>query len=438
MKPEPAPRVEPKQSFEQWKQQHKAIFNDNAVVQQKKAEKKHVRFETDHQSNCKLNEKRIPSPVSPNLELSYYEGSNGENYCQNQRHTNYNEYYPNHPNHNSKLTEHCDGQGKNIFLPRNDYKPSIVPTFANDNAYNAASHTTMDSPTFNRTVRSESMKENCISGRNLPAPREQTHCHRDCCRHSCETNQNNWEMTNHQTCNHRQQPNGCVSERGVQQQEARHKALTPFSGAHAVQGFKEQLTDDTLLSIMEEQQQHILLQQNQILAQQKQNMIQQNQIFMLQHQVQKLLLRTGSNSDEFPNKLCQNTICDKTSPMTTPKPFQNAINIQNRPTESVDNGVTARSSIGVMTSFLGNVNDGMPNGIQQFNERFTTKLGNEKFIEKIGGFPSDDEYSCKDSMLDKINDAIKNSSAMIDYRNGTANRCASPSRQSDVNISAQA
>lgn len=442
LRTEPTPKVEPRKSFEQWKQQNKAIFIDNAAMQQRKPDKKQVRFKTDNQSICNLNGKsstqRIPSPVSPNLELSYNEGSHRENFHQNQQQKDYHQHFP---NHNSNINGHYEGYENNILLSRNSCKAAIASSFANDNAYNAVtSQTTVDIPYFKRMVRSESMKENHVCRSNVPVNNEQRQCHGICCQQSCQTNQNNWESLNHQTCNHVMQLNGCVRERRVlqsHQQDVGHKTLNPFS-THVDQSLKEQLTDDTLVSIMEEQQQHILLQQSQILMQQKQNMMQQNQIFMLQHQVQQLLQRNGNNPTESPNKLRQATICEPTTPRTIPNALQNAIKKRNGSTDSAGagNGVTTKSSIGVMTSFLENVNEGIPNGIQQFNERFTTKLANEKFIEKIGGL---EEYSYKDSMLDKINDAIKNSSAMIDYRNnGTVTGCVSPNRQSDINIAAQA
>lgn len=435
-KAEPVTKIEPRKSFEQWKQQHKAIFIDNATTPQRKPEKKHVRFESDHQTNFNSIDKplhqRYPPPVSPNLELSYCEGSQGENFCQNQQEKDYHQRYP---EHNSMVAGHSGDCERNILPPRFTYKPTI-PSFANDKAYNPDK--TVDLPNFHRMVRSESTKENYLSGASPSVHNDQRQCHRHC----CQTNQNHWEMMKYQTCNHGKQPNVCVSERQthpVHQYEVEHKTISPF---HTQVERKEQLTDDTLVSIMEEQQQHILLQQSQIMMQQKQNMMQQNQIFMLQHQVQQLLLRNGTNPKESPSKLCQTPICEKPTPRTTTQlttnVLENAIKIRNGSVDSVRNGTTARSSIGVMTSFLGNVNDAMPNGIQQFNERFSTKLANEKFIENMGGFSAEDN-SHKDSMLDKINDAIKNSS-MIDYRNNgtTSNGRASPNRQTDINIAAQA
>lgn len=161
---------------------------------------------------------------------------------------------------------------------------------------------------------------------------------------------------------------------------------------------------------------------------------------MLQHQVQQLLLRNGNGRIESPNKQHQSTICEKAASLVAPNVLPNGINIRNGSTDSLCNGPKSRSSIGVMTSFLDNVNDAMPNRIQKFNERLKsrTQLVNEKFIDNVGCVASE-EYLCKDSMLDKINDAIRNSSALIQHRtNGNTNGCVSPNRQSDINISAQA
>ncbi len=358
------------------------------------------------------------------MELSYYEHSPGENFCQNQRQKDYHQ-------HNVIEAERCDDYEKNVPLPSCIHKrtnPSYV-----------SQTTAVEMPHFNRTVRSESMKENnWLAEANLTVHKDtQRQCNGNC----CQANHNNWEMMNYQTCNHGIQPNGCVNKRGIHhshQHDMHPKTISPFAG-HVEPNFKEQLTDDTLLSIMEEQQKHILVQQSQIMMQQKQNMMQQKQIFMLQHQVQQLLLRNGPNPTESPNKLCQtSSICDKPTTQTTPRALPN--NVKTARSSKVDptmqrHGATKKSSIGVMTSFLGNVTDGMPSGMHQFNERFTTKLANEKFIENMGG-----EYSYKDSMLDRINDAIKNSSAMVDYRNnnGTADGSTSPNRQSDMNIATQA
>lgn len=440
-KTEPSSKVEPRKSFEQWKQQHKAIFIDNVTTTlQRKAEKKQVRFESDNKTNFISNDERrerptnqqIPPSVSPHLELSYYEGTHERNVCQNQRYKDYQQY--------SNGTEHCDDYERNVLLPRCNFKPAR-PSFATDKACNhAANEKTLNLAHFKQTLESEPTKDAYrleASGHN-----DQRQSYRNC----CPSNQNHWEMMNYQTCSHGMQPKGCVSERQVHQShqhEVEHSTISPFS-KHVERDLKGQLTDDTLLSIMEEQQQHILLQQNQILMQQKQNMMQQNQIFMLQRQVQQLLLRNGTNPIESPGKMGQTTsIRELTAPRTTTNALQNAIKMRNTLADSARDGTTTKtkSSVGVMTSFIGNVNDAMPNGLQQFNEKFSTKLADEKFIENRGVFTAD-EYSHKDSMLDKINDAIKNSSAMIDYRNnsnGTGNNgCASPNRQSDINIAAQA
>lgn len=463
---EPTSKVEPKKSFQQWKQQHKDKFNDNSTAQQRKPEKKQVRFETDHRTSCNFTEnlsnQRTPPPVSPNLELSYYEVpvTQAKNYCQNQELKE--QHQQQYIHHNSKLTGHLAGHNegfeKSILHSRCNSNSPSTPPFVCDKAYNAANEhqATIDFSQFNRAIRSESMKENCFSTAALAVHNQQQDYHNNCCRQGCQTNQNRWQMVdnsamqpngcknhpktlNRQICNHGTQPNGCMNdqlEHPSQQQEllVEQRNLNRVGG-HLDRHSKEQFTDDMLLSIMEEQQQHILLQQSQILMQQKQNMMQQNQIFMLQQQVQQLLVGKGIVTNESPSKKRQSTLCEK----MTPSPLQNRMKIPSTSAESVCNGTTARSSIGVMTSFLDNVNDGIPNGIQKFNERFksTSKLANEKFIENIGGMA--EEYSYKDSMLDKINDAIKNSSAMIEYRtNGTANGCISPNRQSDINIAAQA
>lgn len=433
-------KVEPRKSFQQWKNQHKDIF-DNSTIQQRKFEKKQVRFETDNQTNYnfteKLSSQRIPPPVSPNLELSYYKVpvSQAENYCLNEQKQCRQRY----PNHNSKPTGHSEGFDKSIFHSGCNSKTPMASQFLNDKAYHAANE-----QQFNRIVRSEMMKDNCLSGTVSPARNEQRQCHTNCCQQGLQMNQNRWEMMdhpaimNHKICNHGAQTNGCINEQREyqpHQQLMGQKAMQTFS-VDVERNPKEQFTDDTLLGIMEEQQQHILLQQSQIMMQQKQNMMQQNQIFMLQHQVQQLLLRNGNSTIDSPNKQRRSTICEKTTPTNSPTSVQN----RNGSTDAMCNGISAKSSIGVMTSFLGNMNDAMPKGMQHFNEGFksTTKLANTKFIEKIGGV-SPEEYSYKDSMLDKINDAIRNSSAMIDYRtNGTTNGYASPNQQPDVNIAAQA
>ncbi|XP_037044092.1 uncharacterized protein LOC119080019 [Bradysia coprophila] len=424
-KPDPPRKVEPKKSFEQWKQQHHTKFAGNEEMYQRKSEKKQVRFETNKSNEHPPNQRPL-CPVVPNLEQSYYDGSDEQNFCSNLR-PNYHQHQ-----HNSKEIGHCGAHDKNVLLTKCNHKP-MSPTFTNDKAYSAASQLTNELPHFNRVVRAESMKENCISGPYVPVPKNQ---HRQCNGNCCQTSHNNWEMTNYQTCDYAV-PNGCVGQRQLQQsnkREVQPKSFSPYN-ERIERNLKEQVTDDTLLSIMEEQQQHILLQQNQIMMQQKQNMIQQQQIFMLQRQVQKLLHRTGNHPIESPSKLCPTSICDRPTPQTMTNPLQSATKTRNGAIDSVCNG--AKSSIGVMTSFLGNVNDGMPNGMQQFNERFASKVTNEKFIENMGGF-SAEEYSDKDSMLDKINDAIKNSSAMIDYRGNKAGGSNSPKRQTDINIAAQA
>ncbi|KAG4074162.1 hypothetical protein HA402_014367 [Bradysia odoriphaga] len=423
--PDPPRKVEPKKSFEQWKQQHHTIFAGNEDMYQRKSEKKQVRFETNKSNEHPSNQRPL-CPVVPNLEQSYYDGSDEPNFCSNQR--------PNYHQHNSKEIGQCGAHDKNVLLTKCSHKP-ISPTFTNDKAYTAANQVTNELPNFNRMVRAESMKENRFSGPYVPVPQNEN---RQCNGNCCQTNHNSWEMTNYKACEHAM-PNGCVGQRQLQQsnkREVQPKSFSPYS-AQIERNLKEQVTDDTLLGIMEEQQQHILLQQNQIMMQQKQNMIQQQQIFMLQRQVQKLLQRTGNHPIESPNKLCPTSICDRPPPQAMTNTLQSAAKTRNGAIDSVCSG--AKSSIGVMTSFLGNVNDGVPNGMQQFNERFTSKVTNEKFIENMGGF-STEEYSDKDSMLDKINDAIKNSSAMIDYRGNKAayGGSSSPKRQTDINIAAQA
>ncbi len=56
---EPMRKAEPKKSFEQWKQQHHAIFIENSVAQQRKTDKKHVRFESDNVNAQPVN-RQIP------------------------------------------------------------------------------------------------------------------------------------------------------------------------------------------------------------------------------------------------------------------------------------------------------------------------------------------------------------------------------------------
>lgn len=462
-------KVEPKKSFQQWKQQHKDKFNDNITPQQRKPEKKQVRFETDQRANCNFNEnfsnQRTPPPVSPNLELSYYEVpvSQAESYCHSQHLKENHQHYP---HHNSKFTghlaAHSDDFEENILRARCNSKTHPPPAFVNDKAYIAANEDQMATPPqFNRCIRSESMKENRFSTAILPVHTEQHDYHNNCGLQGCQPNLNRWQMVDnqidHQICNRGMQANGCMDHMPIMNRQICNHAIQPnrcvseqlehpcqqqefLVGQNHLRGHierhsKEQFTDDTLLSIMDEQQKHILLQQSQIVMQQKQNMMQQNQIFMLQRQVQQLLLRNGNGANESPSKLRQSKLCEK----TTPNALHNGMKIPIRSTDAVCNGGATRSSIGVMTSFLDNINDAIPNGMHKFNERFksTTKLTNEKFIENIGGMA--EEYSYKDSMLDKINDAIKNSSAMIEYRtNGTANECASPNGQPDINIAAQA
>lgn len=391
---------------------------------QRRPEKKQVRFETN-KSHEQSSSRRTLSPVVPNSEQYHYDGSDEQNFCPNQQ--------PNYYLHNSRETGHCGSHEKNALLAKCNHKP-MSPTFTSDKTYNAACQSTKESPHFNRMVRPESMKENCMSAPYVPH-NENRQCNGNC----CHSNQNNWEMANYQTCEHAS-PNGCVIQRQqFNKHETQPKPVSPLNG-QMERNLKQQVTDDTLLGIMEEQQQHILLQQNQIMMQQKQNMIQQQQIFMLQRQVQKLLTRNGNHSIESPTKLCPTSICDKPPPRAMTNALQSATKSRDVAIDSVCNG--AKSSIGVMTSFLGNVNDGMPNGNgmqPQFNDRFTSKVTNEKFIENMGRF-SIDEHSDRDSMLDKINDAIKNSSALIDYRSTKVapDGCGSPKRQTDINIAAQA
>lgn len=400
------------------------MFAGNNEMYERKAEKKQVRFETNKPTEQSSANQRTLSPVAANLEQSYYGASDEQNFYQNQR--------PNYYQHHAREMGHCVNHDNDVLPPKCSHKP-MSPSY--DKANNAASHVTRETPHFNRMARVESMKENFNAGPHMPVQNEHRQCNGNC----CQTNHNSWEMTNYQTCNYATQ-NGCVSQRRVQHSnklEVQPKSFSPYS-ADVERNLKARVTDDTLIGIMEEQQQHILLQQNQIMMQQKQNLMQQQQIFMLQRQVQKLLLRNGSNPIESPNKLCPSSICDK----PTPQPITDAIPTKTRSgaIDSLRNGT--KSSIGVMTSFMGNVNDGPPNGMngmQQFNERFTSKLTNEKFIENMGGLSIED-YSDKDSMLDKINDAIKNSSALIDYRSNKTvhDRSSSPQRQTDINIAAQA
>lgn len=58
----------------------------------------------------------------------------------------------------------------------------------------------------------------------------------------------------------------------------------------------------SLINIIEEQRQHILLQQNKISMQKNQNWEQRKQNCMLQRRIQQLLLRYGVNNIQSPNK----------------------------------------------------------------------------------------------------------------------------------------
>lgn len=265
-KVEATPKIEPRKTFQQWKQQHEAIFIDNNS-QQRKPDKKQVRFETDNQINGKQSHQRHPSSVSPNLELSYYEvpDSHGDNNYHNKQ-SHLKQCHQPCSHYNSKLTEQSESFEKNTLQSRCNSKTPTTSPIVNDKAYNAwydaanEHQTVMKFPQFNRIVRSESVKDNCHSGVVLPVHNEQQQYHMDCCQQGC---QNRRQMI----CNHAMQPNGCIRaqrECPSQQQELMKQ--------------KESLTDETLFSIMEEQQQHILLQQSQILMQQKQNMMQQNQV----------------------------------------------------------------------------------------------------------------------------------------------------------------
>lgn len=465
------PKVEPKKSFQKWKQQHEAIFTDNSSEYQIRSEKKQVRFQTNNHADGYFNKRRflppqrIPPSGSPKLELSYYEPSLSQaesNYRQNQHNQQQQAQYQ-YPYNNPRLTTQTKDFVKNYFNTGGNSKLTHLPPFVN-NAPNGLQNM-INLSQFNRTLRSEAIKDNGSSdvaapvyddGRYLQQVPKSTQLNGHCCQmksNSCQPVTNQYPP-----CTHHDLPNNnCAHEQrllSVAEQDAiklsdqrencvpaqrpppehqpppqQQQLMNPSDDEQKPQ--IPQMDDDTLFGIMEEQQQHILMQQNQILMQQKQILMQQNQIFILQHQIEKLLLRNGTVENESQNKQRQSIpICEKITASS------NALTMRNGSPKSMPNGTKNRSSIGVMTSFLGNLNDAVPNEIRKFNERFTS-VANEQFFDDRGGTTSGDQ-SYKDSMLDKINEVIRNSPAVIDHRknNGTNFR-VSPNKQADVNIEAQ-
>ncbi len=169
------------------------------------------------------------------------------------------------------------------------------------------------------------------------------------------------------------------------------------------------VTNEALANIVEEQ--------IEIVEQQKQILKQQNEIFSLQYQIEKLLLINNDMKNVSPMKQLQSTPFYK-SKTASLSASPNAAQIENNGT--LQSTPKSRKSIGVMTSFHGNLDE------------LCSPDRNHNCAS------SSENDSPKDTMLERINKIIKNSPPMMNYKlnNGTKNCLVSPVR-TDINISSQ-
>lgn len=166
------------------------------------------------------------------------------------------------------------------------------------------------------------------------------------------------------------------------------------------------LTKDALATIVKEQ--------IEIVQQQKHILMQQNEIFNLQYQIEKLLIMNNGLKNASSNKQLQSSPIRKSikaspSVKIIETGTQSIINCQNSSPQT-------RKSIGIMTSFQGNLNDAWS---PKCNQNYQSDKGSDK-----------------DTMLERINKIIQNSPPMINYRMNNGNCRISPKR-GDINISSQ-
>lgn len=168
------------------------------------------------------------------------------------------------------------------------------------------------------------------------------------------------------------------------------------------------VSKEVLVNIVEEQ--------IEIVQQQKHILMQQNEIFNLQYQIEKLLLMNNGLKNTSPTKQLQ---CSPIRKCITSSPNVQPIEANGTMQSIVDSpnsSPQSRKSIGVMTSFHGNLNE-------VWSPNCNQNLASEK-------------DSHKDTMLERINKIIQNSPPMVNYRVNNANCRVSP-KQTDINISSQ-
>lgn len=147
---------------------------------------------------------------------------------------------------------------------------------------------------------------------------------------------NHRTISNHNACDYRMQVDNCIT---AQREELFKEQKNSDVKQKSIKTQKRNVHDDTLVGILRDQQQHILIQQKQIWLQHKQNLIQQKQIFALQHKIEELLLE----KENVENK----SLVSKRATSFTPDDSGNSM----RTTRSTRNTYKGRSSIRATNSF---------------------------------------------------------------------------------------
>lgn len=354
-----------------WKQQHEALFEP-------------AKFQTTNHANAFSNKRRtLPLPVIPEstkFQLDFHEVPASRLDTQQQ-----------HQQYDNKF---------NKILRRDVNKTEFenMMTFSQ----------------LNRIARSEAMKVAVTPYERLKSDRKEDFQTNPCGCHY--ENPNHHQQASHSlnSDDHQQiQNNEFENNEDVQSDQRLVK-----SSKEIEKKLKGQLTNDILVNIVEEQ--------IEIVKQQKQILMQQHEIFTLQYQIEKLLLVNGNIDNKSPTKQQQiHSICERriSSPRTSPGVQLNGLPIQDRVSQPINNANTspkARKSIGVMTSFRGNLNE-----IYSPKENHNQRLASGK-------------DSNKDTMLERINKIIKNSPPMINYKmNNDSMNCRISPNRADVNISSR-
>lgn len=343
----------PKKSFLKWKQQHEALFEPK-------------RFLTTNQATAFDKRKMVPlqdtPTVNPKFELDFYKAAPVQQVKQ----------------------EDCQQFENDCNKYRKNFPGNVKPEFQSMMAFSQQ----------NRVARSEATRF------DVPL----------------EGQRNNFDYGQANACGCR-----CVAVIPSSQDENPWPIQNDDLEKNEGQQLDLQLVDSSKKTVSKSVSKEVLVniveEQIEIVQQQKHILMQQNEIFNLQYQIEKSLLMNNDLKNTSPAKQLQCSPirkCITSSPNVQPPIEANGTmqSIVNSPNSSPQ----SRKSIGVMTSFHGNVNEvWSPNANQN--------LASEK-------------ESHKDTMLERINKIIQNSPPMINYRVNNANCRVSP-KQADINISSQ-